>query len=670
VPGTVAGTATQNAGGPLGAQQPGDGAITGYLIRDNKDLYGYANPDRIKFDTQAPGSTGCDGCGTTTNVIQVGSQRITATPGACCGWFQVVVLDRRSLALRSSNTFYPVNVNELAAMRDTLKAANAAGNQLVIITSRGFTGKQIGGLTDSDDQTVAGLVDQIENVGGTRTNFFNAFNRTPNGLSYTLIGGSNLGAAHGLESVAPGTTRGGFNTTPVQGTLARDDNWNYQVKQTEAAGLPENVGNRVTDAIYQARTPWPEQGNPGRTAAIKWIGTHVPLLGSQDPRAQYYTIPYSFGTWEGIRKNIADAKLVPYEAGHGFSEADLTWARGELDQEIDWLEAVNDRMAVIAQPFADTGLAQWASLQQISHRVNDVVKVADQRSQQSIKRYFEGVNNVLKEIPFEIGAVIGALEEEYQTFADLVEINQGGEKENAAAVYQAKTDDLGTDLAARLDEVRKFLSRQAPEVIEADYGKLKLVGSCFRGVGCPDPVSEWQITNKDLNKAASVLQAGAEVNFWGTLLSAKYTAYDLTPNSQYTTPGKRYIEGSFYDLRCPFMTSPASSIVTRPIQLDLNGTDPKSNRFQIWAMGFLTGKGTLTDGYVMNVPGTDSATHKPITDRVFGPVDPAGDLSKGGLGVYPEAFFRDYFTIKGLDHYPLADSPGGRWRDDEGACTG
>ena len=671
IPAAAVGTATQNAGGPLGAQQPGDGEITGYFVRNNKNLYGYSTSDRIAFDTQAPGSTVCDGCSTTTNVVQVGAQRASVTPGACCGWFHVVVLDRRNLAVKSNNAFYPTDVNNLVSMRDTLKAANDAGNQLVIITSRGFSGKVNAQFTNAENQAVAGLVDQIENVGGTRTRFFNALNNTPAQQSYTLIGGSNLGAARGLEAVASGATRGGFNTTPLQGTLARDNNWNYQVQETEAAGLPENVGTRVTNAMNQAPTLWPEQGNAGRTAAIRWIGQHVPLLDSQDPRAQYYTIPYTLGTWEGIRKNIMDTKLVPYDAGHGFSEADLTWARGELDKEIDWLEAVNDKMRVVAQPFADTGLAQWASLQQIAHRVNDVVKVADQRSQQSIKRYFEGVNDILKELPFEVGALIGALEAEYQTFADLVEINQGGETESAAAVYQAKTDDLGTELAARLDEVRKFLSRQAPEVISADYGKLKLVGSCFRGIGCPDPVSEWQITNADLNKAAQVLQAGAEASFWGGLLGAKYTAYDLLPYSHYTTPGKRYITGAFFDLRCPFMGSPASSIVARPIQLDLSQVpDTAKNTTDIWAMGFLTGKGTLTDGYVMNVPGIDSATGTPITDRVFGAVDPAGDLAKGGLGVYPEGFFRNYFTIHGLDHYPLADSPGGRWRDDEGACTG
>ncbi len=670
LPGGGAGTGSQNAGDPLGSQHAGDGALKGYLVRDNKDHYGYTTPDRIEFNTQAPGSTDCDGCSAQVNVVQVGEHKISINPKFCCGFFHVVVLDRRTLAVMANKAFYPVTDADLAAMRDTLKAANDAGNKLVIITSRGFTGKTSGDYTDAENATVASLADQIENVGGTRTHFFDAINRTPDDLSYTLIGGSKLGAAHGLESVKGGTTRGGFNTTPLKGELSRDDNFNYQLQGSEAAGVPENVGSRVTAAMNQAPTPWPEQGNPGRTAAIKWIGTHVPLLDSPDPRAQYYTIPYSFGTWERIRQDIDDSKLVPFEAGHGFTEADLGWAKGELRQEIEWLEAVNDRMAVLAQPFADTGLAQWASLQQISHRVNDVVKVADQRSQQSIKRYFEGVNDVLKETPLEIGALIGALEAEYQTFAELVEINNGEHPENAAAVYTAKTDELGTELAARLDEIRKFLSRQAPEVIEADYGKLKLVGSCFRGIGCPNPINEWQITNTDINKAAKVLQAGAEVNFWGALLGAKYTAYDLLPSSQYKTPGKRYVEGAFFDLRCPFVKEPASAMVTRPIQLDLSQNPNHANdRYDIWAMGFLTHAGTLTDGYMMNIPGNDPDTGKPITDRVFGPVNPAGDLDKGGLGVYPEAFFRQYFTIHGLDHYPLKDSPGGRWRSDEGACT-
>jgi hypothetical protein len=255
------------------------------------------------------------------NVVLVGDHKVSINPTACCGFFHVVVIDRRSLAVRANKAFYPVSVGDLAAMRETLKDANAAGNQLVIITSRGFTGKTIGSYTDGKNATVSELVDQIENVGGARTNFYDALNRTPDGLSYTLVGGSNLGAAHGLERVAPGTTRGGFNTTPVQGVLARDDNFNYQLQQSEAGGLPENVGSRVTKAMQQAPTPWPEHGNPGRIAAIKWIGTHVPLLNSPDPRAQYYTIPYTLGTWEGIRKNIQDTTLVPFEPGHASSSA-------------------------------------------------------------------------------------------------------------------------------------------------------------------------------------------------------------------------------------------------------------------------------------------------------------------------------------------------------------
>lgn len=171
--------------------------------------------------------------------------------------------------------------------------------------------------------------------------------------------------------------------------------------------------------------------------------------------------------------------------------------------------------------------------------------------------------------------------------------------------------------------------------------------------------------NAGLNEAAKAIRAAAEINFWGVLLGSKYTAYQL-PWSRYTQPGKHFVSGDFYDLRCPFAPESGSlGIFARPIHRDLpGGANSPHNVWEIWAMGYLTGKGEVTDGFKLNYPRGD------LTALVFGEPDPSGNIDKGGLGVYPEAFFRQYFNIKDFGHYPTTFSQPGRWEtSDNVTCT-
>lgn len=54
-------------------------------------------------------------------------------------------------------------------------------------------------------------------------------------------------------------------------------------------------------------------------------------------------------------------------------------------------------------------------------------------------------------------------------------------------------------------------------------------------------------------------------------------------------------------------------------------------QYQVWALG-CRGPEKFADPSMVT-PGAS------ITDRVFGPVDPGGDLNKGGLGAFAPLFF-------------------------------
>jgi hypothetical protein len=99
---------------------------------------------------------------------------------------------------------------------------------------------------------------------------------------------------------------------------------------------------------------------------------------------------------------------------------------------------------------------------------------------------------------------------------------------------------------------------------------------------------------------------------------------------------------------CPFDGEPASAQVAIPVARLFYPFAAQA--WQVRALGYLTGDGTFFNGWQMHFP---DAT---VTDRVFGSVDPGGDLKKGGLGLDPEAFFDVNFPSKTLDNYPYRDT--------------
>jgi hypothetical protein len=637
------------------------------------------------------------------NEIRVGDRRYHIFIGPeSRGAIQAVVLNRRTLALERKETVdipkfighADVTLAGLRNLNDLLADANANGNSLVFLTTNGYTVMSINNASFS--HPLSSIADRIEDLGGTRRLFFDAIDPSLDAhrYSYTLIGYSRLGHAGGIETQGEkggtGDGRAYLNPAPVSGTLVRDHQWNYEVADTESAALPVDVGTHVVDAVFQPPSRWPEQDpvitpdaatRAREAAAIKWIGERVVLLGGADPRAAYYTLPYKLGTWQAISKQVAG---VAFESNQGFSQADLAWAQGELEREIQWLEAVHDHMDVLAEPFARSGLAGWAKLQEIATKVKELVVPADRTVPDQTVRYLRALASVIAgigglfpnpvvptkgfvslEVAVSAGQVAHSVDSMYDAFGDIAAV-LGEAGQTAGESYEAKTDALGTALAERLEGIQSFLTNEVPNIIADDYQKLRLVGSCFLGDSsmCPNPISQWQITNVGLNEAAKAVKAAAEINFWGVLLSSKYVAFRLPPDNR-ISPGKHFISGDFYDLRCPFVGESGSyGIYPQPrfIAVDAGPRNPY-DRYQIWALAYKSGAGTLFDGYKVHWPRGD------LTARVFGTPDSSGDLNRGGLGVYPEAFILQYFHIEDFDHYPTIASTAGRWTNDNVTCT-
>jgi hypothetical protein len=694
VPGTHEGDGTWHFA-PSGGTA---GRMNDWLIR-NQDLvqkgtsyYTFMPSDRINYDTQAAGSSGAGD-----NVVKIGGETFGTKdlpaphrpqgPG-----FQVVAVDPTTLK-PALNQYYSTRFldcsgdkNEIDRMAQDLKEkVNASPIPLlVVVASVGVPAVPPDCNRPDNDVNLAlySLVNEIEYAGGTRSAIFKALDPgLSKQTSYTLVGRSGARGGNGIESIADNTSKEGMSTAPLSGALARTGaNYSFQPQAVPVVGTGSSSGHdpsagaeELSKALVQPSTPWPEQGDVGKTAAIKWIGKS--LLQTEDLRSQYWTETYNPLTWSNRALRIQGLDY-PGADKVDFSVADFSWAKAELagplvnpavpGGEIGWLINTHTYLDDLASPFSDNTLASWAAFNGISNRVNDLVGVGvDQKTQAFEENSFAAGKGVLSALPvvgkaaakaFKAADVIYAVVEHFRT------VNGEAKGEQPFSVTAGS---LGEELATRLDNSRDMLMRRIPNAIAGDYGKLKLIGSCADKTGpwpgCPFDHSDWQFTQDDKAGASGAFLNSMKTWAYGSLLNTKYKLYRL-PVWWRTKVGDnedyygRTADGFWY----PFDGIPDSATAAKPIYRNIptyghtiydcgpfQACKFSGETWQIYALGYLEGKGTLGDRWKMRYPKAE------VTDPIFAP------LNRGGLTADPESFYDTYFNASTLDHYPEDTSPVG-----------
>jgi hypothetical protein len=670
-----------------GGEGEGQGRMQDYLIRNNEDGYTFAPSEPIEFNTQASGSDFGK------NVIAVGKQRLIADARRSeAGGLQVVVADRRTLAATSRffDTSFPAGAPaDLAAL---LKQAND-GSNLVFIASRGDP--SLPTLESEKEYAVYNdnlreIANQIEDLGGTRNGIFKALDPGLNDRhSYSFVGWSHAGAGQGVQTVGANTKTSplpvgfGLNSAPLAGTLARTGpNYAFAVESsrsipTDSTGAdPSRGATELTKVAFQAPSAWPEQGNDGRGKAIKWIGKQV--FGTDDPRGQYWTVPFvkdqfDYAYWTDAAARIG--KLDHPNEG-AFTEDELGWAKAELQREIGWLVSTHRYLDNLSTPFAEGQLQSWTDFEQIANSVRDKVEVSrDQKVHANTRAVFDGIRELVDVIPGPQAKGVEAANAIYNLVVDLIEING----EPAADDFQARADEIGVKLVDRLNAAQGMLDRQLPNVISTDYEKLKTVGQCASSdpqvwASCPFDHGDWQYTQDDQRSAAKALRSELQIAAYGSLLPAKYTAYQLPPwwRTKVNDDFYGYTLGPRYWF--PFSGLPDTAQMAKPIYRNIptyshtvtggpqtfGPPEPwksSGETWQITALGYLEGDGTIIHPWVMHYPEAS------VTDRLF---KTGGD----GLGVDRETFFDRNFTPKPLDHYPERDTPTGWCANAQAPCGG
>jgi len=476
-----------------------------------------------------------------------------------------------------------------------------------------------------------------------------------------------MGPGLGEQLVAGGISGNGtgpLNTAPLTGALSRTgDDYSFDVAHSQAdvlAGTTPSKGVAdLTQVLFQRPTDWPEGDDQGKVNAIAWIG-HQMKPKTDDLRAQYWThalVDDHFDStfWDGTSNSIVpQIDRLSYPGGQpGFTANDLSWAKGELTQEIAWLIDTHRYLGELATPLDQLQKDSWSKFKGIASDVKNKVKTGDDDQTKVTVGAFFDVSRKFFELAPGAGEAFHAANIIFEAALALEGVgDQSGDDD-----FRAHANQIAVEFTDRLDKAEHLLQVELPGTISVDYGKLSTIGGCLEGATtCPFDPKDWNYTGPDQDRARPVFATASEVWAYSALLPARYNAYKLPPWWKTNASGEDGYCGITLGLdavHCPFENQPASAQVAKPIYRNIptyshnvtrpgGGGDPVStgDTWQITALGYLTGSGTLFDPWEMHHPDAG------VTDHVFNP--PAN----GGLGLDPETFFDQNFTPQTLDHYP------------------
>ncbi len=587
------------------------GDISGYLIRNADRHYTFQSWEHISFNTSAKHDLHH-------NYVQVGGQHLSAANGG----FQVVIVDRYSGKATSSSfvTSDPNTSGErLDRMAALLEAADAPGaNDLVIVASVGYPRRRAGCINcgaqeEILDKPVTRVAFDIAKLGGTVGPIFTSMDPRAKFLSYTLVGQSHAGYGRGLQSSKSGNAIAEGNLAPIAGTLTRSStDFGLSLENEEVLGSVP-----VVDVVNHRPGPWPHQDNATDNAALAWIAEEQ-FLGT-DPRTQYY----SSRSIDWSAKKTAIESLRMPEQHPGFEQANFTWAKRELTQEIAWLLIDRHYFEQLARPYADSAFSSWAKLTEAAAKVNAEVKTpAQDKVAASIQAGVLGLADVGKAIPY-AGHVIEVARVVYTLALELAEINR---QEPEPDSFEVKVGELAGEVAKRLDEAQQTITNTMFNETVADYHKLKTVAECAQAEkSCHMDPGAWQITPDDYRQAAKGFQLSLEQMFYGALLSAKYTAW-VTPSFRSDDPRRLIGYGVASSIRQPFKNVASGGYMVRVNRYNL---------YEEWVLGNFD-RDTFFPSF--ELPRED------VLKRLWEPIDPANPTAaNGGLGLNREEFFAQWF---------------------------
>ncbi|MDW5595125.1 hypothetical protein VSS74_12305 [Conexibacter stalactiti] len=635
VPGSPAGSAWQTFGVPGGA---GVSTLDGFLAPDSNDNYVYLAGRPTTFDL------GPDSAGSTSASLQIGAATYRASLPAGQGGFTVAYLDARSLAptaqgqqtYATTNGDGTPNLSEMTRMTTDLGTAQSNRSPMIVaIRSIGNVplapiGLQPPSYSGPFDSAYADALDALSTAvalsGGSAQTFIAMATAPLTGASavnsYSLLGSNGqpsplvpqLGNQGQGAEVGSGRSPAPASTE-LSGQLMRD-HWQ---RYAPAGGVAADSGATLLETALAEPSSWPFTSTSAGNAAVACIGVNVADLGA-DPRAAYWTQPYSGSDWLTIQSQVS--ALRP-SACPSVAVALFRQVRAQIATEIGWVVNVDSYIDSLVTPFTSDGLSSFADLASITQDVVSAVKPPPRATARfSILGLFIDIADLAGGFDVPAADAISAS----WALTGLLTPGAGGDPSvDLTDEVEDTAANIGQDLATELQTISGNYGNLV-NVIVADYAKLRTVGTlggCVSGPGC---TPAWRFTRRQQDAASRMFEVSARRQIWGGILPAAYPYVLQTSSNTNAYNGtfqgpQEQISGIGCDFAQPFP-------VATPVFLRYGIRQVGNTPFMVLSQTDFQGASSPAT----NFPPPRSNVVRDLT-TLFAPLDPAGDPSRGGLGV-------------------------------------
>jgi hypothetical protein len=395
----------------------------------------------------------------------------------------------------------------------------------------------------------------------------------------------------------------------------------------------------VTKVLTQASKAWPGSGNTAQMAALSFLGTKVDL--GPNPRSQYYSSSRDGAAWQLV---LAKIPGVAYVSNAQYQGTDLDWARKQLTTEIGFLIELQSYLDALAKPYQTASPTLWSDF-------GAVVAQVDAATSNGTTAKVLGLAREVLDAALEVVPVFGKPMEKVGAVAlsayhvALAVADAGGE--SAGESFSVESAQLASELTNRLNAAEQEIQLAWRKILAADFSKLQIVALCSSSDdGCPLPDDGWSVSLGQQAELKAVLQLGFERTLYTRLVPVKYPLA-LTLSA----PG----------LRSPSM--PSAGDWCRPLppftdatglygwQVHTTAYDPTRQDRDVvfWVpIAFTTGSTTSTW----------QAASWSVFIRMFTPVDPGGNIAKGGLGIDEREFIKAAYspTFRADDGRPVTSA--------------
>ncbi|MCW2979936.1 MAG: hypothetical protein JWO14_1663 [Solirubrobacterales bacterium] len=607
------GPRTENQGIALGAINESEnqryGELAGWLrpgvsLDGGKEYFGFVNPERFAFDTEASGTS-------FSNTIRVGTTEYPASVSGAVGGFEVLVLGPDlEPELGTPVAFSTISTTgEGQAQEEAMTALlnRTSSLQTVIVQSIGDAQPDSGAAT--------ALGQALARLGASPWTFLSL-----NGSGgYAFVGnGANpqvVEPGHVEPEVAETSeelSHGGDGS--LHGLLTRNPESALSPDLADAIGTPNYELDQVT---YQPGVPWPQTNTEGKVAAIQYLAEALGLTPGEgscyrpaepDFRSSYCDLSLDIDATE----NELERQKYPAGENVSFTQAEFEAVQSELETELDDVADVRKMVGALKEPLG--GQSPAVDAQQIAGEVLDALPPGSGSGNATAGKLSlaSAILHAGSNIPT-VGEGLGAIASVLGLAGELEQEN--GEYSPDWQI-QAAADEIGGKVKSRLTAMSAGLGA-IEEILVTDWGKLSAAAA-----GAAGP---WGINATGIQQQSSAIELGINQWMWKAILPAAFELVAFPGAQPGVQEGLYCMTNKVYPTEWhPWRGAPSSSVFFPLVSFE------RGKLMASGAYGMLDGSFTKK---------SSKQVSSGLAEKIFGPP------GQGAALTAPELFEDSHWTI-------------------------